>query len=553
MNRAYTIKIKMLYASSIRLFNKKLNIILMKKIVFLLVACTVLGSSIYSQKGSSCASADSVGSLPYTSTTLTTSSSNNIPANVCGDPDYGGDEYVFKYKPLVNQNVDLTTSNTGAGVALYVTKGCPSGGATCYAKDEEILGNPKLINLIFDIDTTYYIIVAANSYSVATSFVITITGTQIINIDGGIVSISEPVSTCGLNSETVAVQIMNYGKNALSNFNVAYKINNLAPVIEEVNQTIKSESILLYNFSTKADLSVAGTTYNITAYTEITNDGNRNNDTLKKTITNLISVDTIPYLQTFKSGNGGWVSQWDTSANPTDSWQLGIPAKSVINSATPGNKAWTTSLTGTNFTNEASYVLSPCFDFSSATNPYVYMEIFYEAGDGGMNLQYSVNGESWAILGQSGDPTWYNSPLSYSVQGWIGYSTEWVQVYHSLSTLAGLPKVQFRVYFAASDTSEGVAFDDFQITEGMLPTIIAPSVEENAVYPNPATDQVNIDIPLVQQIIVFDMLGNVTEIITGSALSDNGNKIDVSTYNPGVYILQIKTSTGDQNLKLVVK
>src|SRR3569832_795249 len=79
-------------------------------------------------------------------------------------------------------------------------------------------------------------------------------------------------------------------------------------------------------------------------------------------------INSFPYTEGFEASNGGW-----TSGGFGNDWQWGTPLKPVINAAGGGNKCWLIGgLTGSSYTNgEASWLQSPCFDFSSLQYPFI--------------------------------------------------------------------------------------------------------------------------------------------------------------------------------------
>jgi arabinoxylan arabinofuranohydrolase len=77
----------------------------------------------------------------------------------------------------------------------------------------------------------------------------------------------------------------------------------------------------------------------------------------------------------------------------------------------------------------------------------------------------------------------------------------------------------------------------------------------NKVYPNPASTEVTIELseqdPFVFQSAIFDMRGQVIQIFDNST---NGNTIslDVSSINPGCYVLKIYSANAVQTKKLLI-
>jgi hypothetical protein len=141
------------------------------------------------------------------------------------------------------------------------------------------------------------------------------TGNQVNDI--GVSAILTPISNCNLTStETVRVRISNFGNIPQSGFSVSYQLNNGTTVTENVTSiTLLSNASIDYSFTTRINLSVANTNYNLKVYTSLLNDTLRNNDTLTTIIqhlatlaapTNLIPVNNA--INVVKPVNFSWVS-----------------------------------------------------------------------------------------------------------------------------------------------------------------------------------------------------------------------------------------------------
>ncbi len=205
-------------------------------------------------------------------------------------------------------------------------------------------------------------------------------------------------------------------------------------------------------------------------------------------------ISTFPYTEGFEANEGNWV----TGGTASD-WAWGIPAKSIINTAGSGTKCWITGGLFDNFYNngEASWLRSPCFDFTNVTNPYISFKVYWEIERiwDGAGFQYSLdNGATWITAGSAGDPTnclnenWFNyptirglNPLGSTSEGWSGNSRPtqgscqggfgsngWVMAKHTFPALAGRSSVIFRFTFGAGTTCNnfnGFAIDDIFIGE----------------------------------------------------------------------------------------
>jgi len=205
-------------------------------------------------------------------------------------------------------------------------------------------------------------------------------------------------------------------------------------------------------------------------------------------------INSFPYNEGFESSDGGWVS-----GGTGDDWAWGTPAKPVINGAGSGTRCWVVGgLTGSTYTDgEASWLQSPCFDFTNLQYPYIEFKVFWEMERrfDGAALQYSLdNGASWTNVGSASDANnclntnWYNfspvtylAPLSTTRDGWSGNSQPtsgscqggsgsngWLLAKHTMPYLAGRQGVLFRFIFGAGticNNYDGFAIDDILIKE----------------------------------------------------------------------------------------
>lgn len=208
----------------------------------------------------------------------------------------------------------------------------------------------------------------------------------------------------------------------------------------------------------------------------------------------MLPINTFPYQQGFEANDGNWVSGGTGS-----DWAWGTPTKTVISSAGSGTRCWVIGgLTGNSYTDgQASFLQSPCFDFTGLQHPYIEFKVFWEMEqqfDGG-SFQYSVDGgANWSNVGSANDArnclneNWFNnssinylSPLTSVRHGWSGNvqstagscrggngSNGWVTAKHTMPALAGASSVIFRFIFGAGticNNYNGFAVDDILIRE----------------------------------------------------------------------------------------
>ncbi|MFH2094672.1 MAG: T9SS type A sorting domain-containing protein, partial [Bacteroidota bacterium] len=283
-----------------------------------------------------------------------------------------------------------------------------------------------------------------------------------------------PYAGCGLtSSESISVQVINVGALPQDSIMVGYTIDGGSTVIgpEYITDTIQPGDTLIYTFTTPADFS-AYITYNCMAFIMDPNDVNNLNDTIAISIGNAPLISAFPYFTDFETPSG-WIAGGTGS-----SWQLGTPAGAVIVGAYSGSNSWMTNLTTYYNNSEGSYVIGPCFDFSSLLDPVFEMKAWWnsESGYDGAALQYSLNGgATWVTVGAYLDPgNWYTDNsvdglfyMNGNYAGWAGTGPgQWVTVKHDLTGLAGLSDVKLRIAFGSDpsvNSYDGFAFDNVMI------------------------------------------------------------------------------------------
>lgn len=277
-----------------------------------------------------------------------------------------------------------------------------------------------------------------------------------------------PQNDVELTSSTdVAVLVKNTGGYKIDSFDIAYSIDSGVTYTtpETVYQIIMPNETYVHRFGTTADFSEYRK-YNCSAIIILNNDVYPNNDTLHKSIYNFREITTYPYNQDFE-GQHYW--HHDMILN-SDSWELGEPEGIIIDTvpSSGGINVWMTDLDENYPNNEQSYVISPSFDLSSLTDPYLSFDINYESADY-TSLEYSLNnGKTWKTYGSTNSQgyNWYNVDDN-DEDYWSGSSSGWQTAIHEINDLAGIDNVLFRVKFKSDGAgfNEGFAFDNFRIYE----------------------------------------------------------------------------------------
>ncbi len=273
--------------------------------------------------------------------------------------------------------------------------------------------------------------------------------------------ISPSISGCGTaGSQAVSFEIKNYSSTTFTNVPVYYSINGGSPVMETIASL--APGLTTQIFAAPVNLTV-NTDYSFNFWIYEATDNYRSNDSILNYNFHVSPViSTFPYLEGFESGAASWYSK-----GQNNSWQLGTPAKTVINKAANGSKAWVTSLTGLYNSNEISYLYSPCFNLSALTQPVLSFSHIFVLEDGLPAdytwIEYSDNGGvTWTRLGTNGAGTnWYNDPTGKNQ--WRPSLVTWHVASINLPTTGS--NVRFR-FVMASDMGfnlEGVGIDDIHV------------------------------------------------------------------------------------------
>jgi hypothetical protein len=293
--------------------------------------------------------------------------------------------------------------------------------------------------------------------------------------DGQIIAIEEPITNCSIGMDTVCISYFNNGSVPFDSAFVSYRINGGTVVTERDTATLQPGDTVIYCFNTLGNFTAIGS-YSIEGAITVPGDNLQLNDSTSSLIQNVPVISTFPYDQDFENGPGGWAA-----GGINNSWQLGQPVGTTINAAASGTHAWVTDTAGFYNDNEASFVVSPCFDFTGLLLPILEVNVWWNSERifDGTVLQSSIDGgQTWVNVGQFGDPNWFNDSTIVgnpggqqvgwtSTQGNTG-SGQWLQGMQVMRSLSGQPAVRFRFAFGSDgsvNNFDGFAFDDFRIKE----------------------------------------------------------------------------------------
>jgi hypothetical protein len=283
------------------------------------------------------------------------------------------------------------------------------------------------------------------------------------NNDIAVTSINSPGKAgCGLVSNTpISVKIKNYHNTTLSNIQVSYQVNGSAVVTETI-PTITANQALDYVFTQRANLA-AYIDYNINVWVKYPTDTYAANDSLLNYVVhNSPIISSYPYYEGFENSNGNFYANGKNST-----WQWGVPAKTKINKAANGSKAWANNLAGNYSDNETSFLYTPCFDLTGLSRPVLsFSHIFDIETDYDYSwVEYSTDGKTWNKLGNVNEGTnWYDNAVD---NNWRLSNTKWHVASIDIPVSNTTVKFRFVLSSDAGVTQEGIGVDDVRVYEKM--------------------------------------------------------------------------------------
>lgn len=385
---------------------------------------------------------------------------------------------------------------------------------------------------------------ATNNYSGWNIDNLVVTG-EFVTHDVGVSAWIGPDEGCGMSdSETVIVDVNNYG---------AWPVEDPIPMgfsldggqtwhMDTLYQEIPVEGTVTHTFTPKADFSVPGRYDDIIVKTFWELDQFEENDTLNYSIFS-IPVISPPYTQNFNTSDGLW-----TGYGQNSSWQWAAMNGDVINHEVPEDKAWGTNPAGAYNSLEASWLESPCFNFSENETPAMefYLNTHTPEDMDGVGIQYSLDeGETWQDLSaMSDDLAWYWYTEDDDVQmlntafgspkGWHGSMDGWNRVRVVMEpAISQQERVKFRLIFASQDfgeephTWEGAGFDRVSFFESPDDVGIAAVVDPVDACELSTTQSITVSV----QNFGLNAVKSGTEIPVG---------VDVNTHEPVYGILALE-------------
>ncbi len=382
--------------------------------------------------------------------------------------------------------------------------------------------------------------------------------------DLAINKLTNPINRYTGPSETLSFEVENLGYELIDGLDIRVSVDGGAWVTETRATSLNNSDYMELSTTNTFDLSASGN-HEIKLVVQVEGDGNPFNDTLVYTWYNPLMVSTFPYFDDFEGAD-----QMQTGGQ-NNSWQLGAPAGSVINTAYSGSNAWITGLTTGYNANEVSYIETPIFDFTSVQNP--VLSFYYWAQTDSLasfTLQASNSGGMyWDDFCENNMPNQEhcNYIIEYPNAPYFGINGQYGQwrKYTTYLPYGNQEQVQFRIYFSsapdANTSFDGIAIDNFSIYDAQGIDLEIQRVEQyNMVELNAFFNEFHFEvfnygntdayqIQLNYTVDGGDTIAEIQDVYFGSQYSNTiypTQSINLSGYGPHMLKAWI-TATGDIN------
>lgn len=307
---------------------------------------------------------------------------------------------------------------------------------------------------------------------------------EVPETDIGIVAIKQPVGNqifCG--NAIPEVEVINNGTSAITEVQVNYSINDGGNSVYNWTGNIASGDkgviqLPTLNFQNGQSLLKVNVTVTNDAYGD-------NNDQEVLFFGNV--VGNAAEINSFETESDALIAYNESGGAPE--WQRGIPSGNLLNNAASGTSVYGTNLTGDHNNNTKSYLVTPCYDFSTITNPVFKFKMAYELEINFdiVYVEYSTDqGTTWNVLGtKNSGPNWYNSDRTNASSGfdndcqncpgaqWTGINTTMTEYVYDFTAnvangeadLRSETNMMFRFVFHSDPAvqEEGAIVDDFVI------------------------------------------------------------------------------------------
>ena len=350
------------------------------------------------------------------------------------------------------------------------------------------------------------------------------------NKDASVSAYSSPASACGLGNEDITITIDNLGATAITGFSVNYTINGGTPVTETYSGTIAAGASQSYTFTQKANLSTLGT-YVIKAYSTLTGDAFKANDTLKFTVNN-IATSAVPYSMGFETTED--FSAWKIEDANTDGFTWNIATTGGNNGAYCVKYSYNTD--GTTAAND--WLITKCIDLDASKSYKV--SYYYKVEDGTYpeGLTVNIGTASTSAAQTTSIATNTNLTNTSYILGESVFTVPSTGTYY----------LGFQCSSAANEYN--LYLDDINITDvtGIKESSYSANVN---VFPNPTKNILNISsTENISSVKIINVFG---QVVYTDNINSNHAVINTSAFAEGIYFIQMQTAKGNVTKNITIQ
>ncbi len=253
-----------------------------------------------------------------------------------------------------------------------------------------------------------------------------------------------------------------------------------------------------------------------------------------------------------------FIESFETGSLPNSDWSINNSGGSDWSVTSLGSASGTKSVYIDNFTNTAgnrSNFISEPFDVSGFSSPKLTFKMAYQqkipADNDKLQVSTSINcGGNWvarltkigAAMASVTPPS--AIPLYPNSNQFITYTV-------NINNVTGNHNVRFKFEFIADNAAPGnnIYIDDINVFDGAVGINTPESTIGLNVYPNPATEEININCSqIIDELSIINVLGQVCY-----RLKPNSRKISLTLDKEGLYFITVKSGQLTSTGKLVVK
>jgi len=298
--------------------------------------------------------------------------------------------------------------------------------------------------------------------------------------DVGVIAIVKPSDGCDKSAtETITVQVENFGTSTQTSIPVSVSVDGGAPITETISTSLAPYDTIAYTFTATADLSTTGL-HTIDSWTELANDSATINDSLLAvSVDHLVFTGTFPINYDVESEglcitnctfscnlSGPWANasddglDWTVDENGSFTTGTG-PLVDNTTGLSTGNYLYTVA-NGCNLME--AVLMSQCMDFSGLSGPTLtFAYHMYGADMGELYVDFDTSG------------TWTNL-LTISGEQHSSETDPWLVADIDLSVITGIGRLRIRGVTGPGALSE-MAIDDLNIFERPLDDVGVTSID----------------------------------------------------------------------------